>query len=295
MRAKILTCFFLGALLSIASCSEEEITPTPDNRLVEFPQGNNSYDAEILQIYQRYGTQMLYRYSDAMFRWQVTDQLGYVSRQADEQYVDAAVRFIKNNCFQFYREDSLKAYLPYRIYLARDLGKLFQYSGLDAAGNNISMRDTIWHTAATNGYANLCFGLACQRLTTLSDDSLRLAKGELNAALLANAISQGNIRVPSTFTKEEVGNVNWYNYEGSYNTYGLLEYIEAKTMTPAQDFVIFLKYLIAYPKEIFEERFTTKSFDTSGRIARKTKAVKDWMLSEYGIDLDTMAEAAIER
>ena len=295
MRAKILTCFFLGALLSIASCSEEEITPTPDNRLVEFPQGNNSYDAEILQIYQRYGTQMLYRYSDAMFRWQVTDQLGYVSRQADEQYVDAAVRFIKNNCFQFYREDSLKAYLPYRIYLARDLGKLFQYSGLDAAGNNISMRDTIWHTAATNGYANLCFGLACQRLTTLSDDSLRLAKGELNAALLANAISQGNIRVPSTFTKEEVGNVNWYNYEGSYNTYGLLEYIEAKTMTPAQDFVIFLKYLIAYPKEIFEERFTTKSFDTSGRIARKAKAVKDWMLSEYGIDLDTMAEAAIER
>ena len=295
MRAKILTCFFLGALLSIASCSEEEITPTPDNRLVEFPQGNNSYDAEILQIYQRYGTQMLYRYSDAMFRGQVTDQLGYVSRQADEQYVDAAVRFIKNNCFQFYREDSLKAYLPYRIYLARDLGKLFQYSGLDAAGNNISMRDTIWHTAATNGYANLCFGLACQRLTTLSDDSLRLAKGELNAALLANAISQGNIRVPSTFTKEEVGNVNWYNYEGSYNTYGLLEYIEAKTMTPAQDFVIFLKYLIAYPKEIFEERFTTKSFDTSGRIARKAKAVKDWMLSEYGIDLDTMAEAAIER
>ena len=294
MRTKILILLSLGALLGFSSCSEEEITPSADNRLVEFPQGNNSYDAEILQIYQKYGTQILYRYSDAMFRWQITDQLGYVSRPADEQYVDAAVRFIKNNCFQFYREDSLKAYLPYRIYLARDLGRLFQYSGLDAAGNNVSIRDTIWHTAATNGYANLCFGLACQRLTTLSDDSLRLAKGELNAALLANAISQGNIQVPATFTKEEVNNVNWSNYVGSYNTYGLLEYLDAKTMTPAQDFVVFLKYLIAYPKEMFEEKFTTKTFDTSGRIARKAKAAKDWMLSEYDIDLDAMAETAIE-
>lgn len=294
MRTKILILLSLGALLGFSSCSEEEISPSADNRLVEFPQGNNSYDAEILQIYQKYGTQMLYRYNDAMFRWQITDQLGFVSRPADEQYVDAAVRFIKNNCFQFYREDSLKAYLPYRIYLARDLGRLFQYSGLDAAGNNVSIRDTIWHTAATNGYANLCFGLACQRLTTLSDDSLRLAKGELNAALLANAISQGNIQVPATFTKEEVNNVNWSNYVGSYNTYGLLEYLDAKTMTPAQDFVVFLKYLIAYPKEMFEEKFTTKTFDTSGRIARKAKAAKDWMLSEYDIDLDAMAKAAIE-
>ena len=294
MRTKILILLSLGALLGFSSCSEEEITPSADNRLVEFPQGNNSYDAEIVQIYQKYGTQMLYRYSDAMFRWQITDQLGYVSRPADEQYVDAAVRFIKNNCFQFYREDSLKAYLPYRIYLARDLGRLFQYSGLDAAGNNVSIRDTIWHTAATNGYANLCFGLACQRLTTLSDDSLRLAKGELNAALLANAISQGNIRVPTTFTKEEVSNVNWSNYVGSYNTYGLLEYLDAKTFTAAQDFVVFLKYLIAYPKEMFDERYTIKTFDTSGRIARKAKAAKDWMLSEYGIDLEAMAEAAIE-
>lgn len=295
MRAKILTCFFLGAILGMASCSDEDITPSADNRLVEFPQGSNSYDTEILNIYQKYGTQILYRYNDAMFRWQITDQLGFVSRPADESYVDAAVRFIKNNCFQFYREDSLKAYLPYRIYLARDLGRLFQYSGLDAAGNNVSIKDTIWHTAATNGYASLCFGLASQRLTTLSDDSLRLAKGELNAALLANAIGQGNIQVPATFAKEEVGNVSWYNYAGSYNTYGLLEYIDAKTMKPAQDFVVFLKYLIAYPTDMFEERYTTKAFDTSGRIARKAKIVKNWMLSEYGIDLNAMAETAIER
>ena len=275
MNAKTLTIFVIGILLGLSSCSEEDITASEDNRLIAFPQGTNSYDA--------------------VFRWQITEQLGYVSRPADEQYVESAVRFIKTNCFRFYAEDSLKAYLPYRIYLARDLGKLFDYSGLDAAGNNVSIKDTIWHISATNGYANLCIGLANNRLARLSEDSLRLAKGEINAALLANAISQGNIQVPSTFAREEVGNVVWYNYIGSYNAYGLLEYIDAKTMTPAQDFVVFLKYLIAYPTDVFEEKYATKAFDTSGRIARKAKIVRSWMLSEYGIDLEAMAEAAIER
>ena len=279
----------LSFSVALMSCAEDSITPSQDNHLVTFPQGNNSYDAEIEQIYKQYGTQMLYRYDDAMFRWQITDRLGYVSRQADEQYVAQALKFIQDNCFSFYNADSLRQYLPYRFYLASNLGRLFEYAGLDAAGNNVSTKDTLWNTAATNGYANLCFGLANARLATLSEDSLRLAKGELNAALMANAIGQGNISVPAAFTKEEVGGVNWYNYIGSYNTYGLLEYIEAKTMTPAQDFVVYLKYLIAYPTEEFEQRFCVKTFDTSGRIARKAKAVRSWMLSEYNIDLETMA------
>ena len=66
-------------------------------------------------------------------------------------------------------------------------------------------------------------------------------------------------------------------------------------MKPAQDFVVFLKYLIAYPSDVFEEKFTTKAFDTSGRIARKATIVRNWMLSEYGIDLEAMAQTAVVR
>jgi hypothetical protein len=233
---------------------------------------------------------MLYRYNDGMMRWMVTEQLDYVSRPGDEQYVGEAVKFIKDNCFRYYQQDSLRKYLPYRIYLASDLGRLRNYSGLDAAGNNVSIRDTVWHTVAANGYANICFGLASSRITTLSQDSLRLAKGELNAALIANAISSGYIRVPSTFTKEEVSGVNWYDYVGSFNQYGLIEYIDARTMQPAQDFAMFLKYLIAYPTDEFNERFTNKTYDPTGRIARKAAAVRKWMKEEYGIDVEQMAE-----
>ena len=284
-----LALFSLLLSIALTSCGEDDITPSANNQLVEFPQGTNAYDTDIKQIYDQYGTQMLYRYNDAMFRWQITDQLGYVSQPADEAYVGQAVNFIRQNCFRFYQSDSLRKYLPYRLYLARQLGRLFEYTGLDAGGNNVSTKDTLWNRAATNGYANLCFGLASSRLTTIGEDSLRLARGELNAALLAYAIEQGHIKVPAAFTKEEVQGTVWYDYLGSYNTYGLLEYINPKTMTPAQDFTLFLKYLMAYPTDEFERRFTVKTFDTSGRIARKAKVVSEWMLSEYGIDVEMMA------
>ena len=276
------------------SCGDDEITPSDNNYLIDFPQGNHDYDREIVDIYTQYGTQMLYRYNPAMMRWQVTDMLGYICRQAEEAYVGQAVGFIKHNCLDFYHPDSLRKYLPYRIYLASDLGRIFEYSGLDAAGNNVSQKDTLWHTAASYGYANLSFGLASSRLPQLSGDSLQLAKGELNACLLAYAVEQGLITIPSTFTKEEVQGTVWYNYVGSYNTFGLLEYIEAKTMKPVQDFALFLKYLIAYPAEKFNEKFTNSSFDTSGRIAKKASIVRQWMKEEYGIDVEQMAETDIQ-
>ncbi len=275
LSSGLLCCGVAAALCT--ACSDDGITPSPNNHLIEFPQGTNAYDQTIKGIYDQYGTQILYRYNDAMFRWQITDLLTYYTKPADEGYVAQAVDFLQDNCLSLYPKDSLRHYLPYRIYLAADLGRLFEYSGLDAAGNSVNTRDTLWHTAATNGYDNLCFALASPRIATLSADSLKLAKGELNAALISYCIGRGIMAVPAAFSKEEVSGVAWNNYIGSYNTYGLIEYLNPKTFTAAQDFAIFVKYLIAYTDDEFNARFTVKSFDTSGRIARKAKAAREWL------------------
>ena len=98
--------------MGLSSCSEDDISPSANNWLVDFPQGSNTYDTEIKQVYDLYGTQMLYRYNDGMMRWMVTEQLDYVSRPGDEHYVGEAVKFIKDNCFRYYQQDSLRKYLP---------------------------------------------------------------------------------------------------------------------------------------------------------------------------------------
>lgn len=303
IKAQIRNIFLFLSLIAtpillsgfLLSCSDDDITASPDNYLVDFPQGNNPYDMEIREIYEKYGTQMLYRFNDAMFRWQVTGRLDYISTEGDERYVAEAVAFIKHNCLDFYSDDSLKLMLPYRIYLAKKLSRIFSYSGNNISGSHVSYTDTIPGIAAVNGYCNICFGCANNRLAGLSEDSLQLVKGELNASLIAYGLEQGIFKVPDTFTKLEFSNVNWSNFVGAggYNTFGLLEYIDAKSMTPEQDFTLFLKYLIAYPTDKFEARFTVSAFDTSGRIAQKAKIVREWMQSEYGIDLVLFADKKV--
>lgn len=287
--------------LAVAACSDDDIKPSEDNQLVVFPQGNADYDADIVDIYNMYGTQMLYDYNDEMFRWQITDKLGYIStpanQPADKAHIKDAIAFMRRNCFDFYDQDSLKSILPYRIYLASNLGKIFEYSGTNAPGVYVNIKDTIPNIAAVNGYRNICFGIVNGRLSSMSEDSLRLTKGELNAAILASAVDRGTMRVPETFSSLEVENANWTNEPGSngYNNYGLLEYLSAKSMTPAEDFASYLKMLIAYPKDEFTRRFTTKTFDISGRITKKADAVRKWMKEQYGIDVEKIAESEVNK
>ena len=73
----------MALLCAVLACSDDDIKPSKDNMLVEFPQGNADYDAEMAEIYEKYGTQMLYDYNDEMFRWQITDKIGYVSTPAN--------------------------------------------------------------------------------------------------------------------------------------------------------------------------------------------------------------------
>lgn len=291
----------MALLCAVLACSDDDITPSKGNMLVEFPQGNADYDAEMAEIYEKYGTQMLYDYNDEMFRWQITDKIGYVStpanKPADKEHLKGAVAFIRHNCFEFYDEDSLKVLLPYRIYLASNLGKIFEYSGTNSAGVYINIKDTIPNIAAVNGYRNICFGLVNGRTAAMTEDSLRLAKGELNAAVLACAVDRGVLKVPEAFSSLEVENVNWINEPGSngYNYYGLLEYLSAKSMTPAEDFASYLKMLIAYPKDEFNRRFASKTFDLTGRIAKKAEVVRKWMKEQYAIDVEKMADAEVVR
>ena len=56
-----------GGGVGLSSCSEDDISPSANNWLVDFPQGSNTYDTEIKQVYDLYGTQMLYRYNDGIY------------------------------------------------------------------------------------------------------------------------------------------------------------------------------------------------------------------------------------
>lgn len=60
IKAQIRNIFLFLSLIAtpillsgfLLSCSDDDITASPDNYLVDFPQGNNPYDMEIREIYE---------------------------------------------------------------------------------------------------------------------------------------------------------------------------------------------------------------------------------------------------
>ena len=72
-----------------------------------------------------------------------------------------------------------------------------------------------------------------------------------------------------------------------------MEYTDAQTITVADDFNQFVKYLMMLTDEEFDSRFLSSSFDASGRIAQKKPIVKNWLKEKYGIDIEEIVNKPI--
>lgn len=69
---KINYCAAIIILLCVMSAcgySEDELTPSGDALTYKLPQGNNDYDQTIVDYYNKYGTYILYKYTDKDAYW----------------------------------------------------------------------------------------------------------------------------------------------------------------------------------------------------------------------------------
>lgn len=287
----------LGA--SFISCNEDDLIPSEDNHMMTFPQGDADYDKEILAIYNEYGTHMIYDFNDNQFRWEVTSQLPYMSEKGDPDYVSDAVYFIQKNCLEMYDKDFVKEMLPYRIFLASNISEIWNYSGYAADWSWVEEHDTIPGVGAVNGYKSIAFGFTSKRLNELDDDSLAIVKAELNASLIASSVENELIEIPEEFDALSAGNMDnlWYaNFIDAYSGYnckGLLEYENPTTITVADDFNQYVKYLMMLTDEEFDSRFLNPDFDSAGYIAKKKPIVKNWLKEKYGIDIENIVNKPI--
>src|SRR5690242_7765876 len=94
--AGVLFIIVLGA----TACKKEgALTATPDETGYSVPQGTQSYDTAILNLFNKYGTYLLYRFTDKDTYWTPTGwknstmdtsgiwSAGYVVTAADTNYV----------------------------------------------------------------------------------------------------------------------------------------------------------------------------------------------------------------
>jgi len=179
MKTKYLFMLPLVAFL-MAACdySEDELQPSGETTSYTLPQGSHSYDQKIVDFYNNYGTQLIYKfeYKDAYWTptgWQNGDsseengKVGFVIQYPDENYVGQQVDLLHEVWFDELSNKAKKELLPGVILLCGEvdyLSSTWDFSSWPA--KQVYSPSNVY---AYCNYANMCVGYANSSITSITD------------------------------------------------------------------------------------------------------------------------------
>lgn len=112
---KLLYIIMLALPLVFWACDNDDVDgPSGSGLSIVFPQGNNDYDREFVSFKEQYGSMVLYKFSNAQFRWAVNEYIPYYGTEAKEADIAKAWGLVKDGV-SVWPEDFVKKCLPYQI------------------------------------------------------------------------------------------------------------------------------------------------------------------------------------
>lgn len=191
---------FLAVLLLVSCYKEDKLTVTKDVQieLFKFPQGDNPWDKEIVEIYEKYGVKLIYKdYDPVKFNgsWLAADNKSeHFGEDLNEEQVQYNVDFFKNEVFKYVSPELVKGCFPEYIYMCYDGHRI------DNQRNAFPARFVVGNP----GYWISCLE-GTLKLDGTSRDSidrpvtpiqLREARGRILQRIFCLAILKGKIKPP---------------------------------------------------------------------------------------------------
>lgn len=128
MKKSFLKYGFVTLGFCLAACSESEIDPSSIPTIeaeYTLPQGKSDADDRIVNAHEKYGTYILYEFTEADMKWMQSDVHGYWKSYeytpAQTEYVGRVMDCLEDYVFRFYPEPFLVRALPYKIFLTATL------------------------------------------------------------------------------------------------------------------------------------------------------------------------------
>ena len=258
------------------------------------PQGNHSYDAEILQLFQKYNTLFLYKYVPNDLYYNIssylggkydtatntTTQGGYFDVPADTAYVGMQLDLLKTIWLNYYPDSLLKQGLPQKVYL---LDSFYQANpGPGTPEANLSQTYDVF----TGGdYILVTWGGA--GIQTISQGDQYALKAAVNNAFLVYAHAKGAITRSSAFTAlTDYSSVTY----GNYLQLGVINYFMG---TPDEDWDAYVQAIVSnsYATLTSPGNILDPNIDTSGLIHQKYAIVLAYFMGTFGVDLQAIGNA----
>lgn len=267
---------FAGLYTVLAGCSKEAaLHPPLLPDMYELPQGNQSYDAAILEFKKQYGTYILYRF-------QPKDVVSFIgARSADTAslgnpaYVGAALDFFKNSCLADYPEAFRKKTLPLRILLASSAGRPLPDGGIEPYEKGIISTKEM-----------LCIGWTNDRLATLTPEQKKKVTASMHRHYTSRASLGNSITIPPdfialmpSFIPADLPEEGTQKY-----SYGLLEVHSSATPDYSRDLASYVDAITGHTTAELEATILRPSVDIRGLVRKKMGIVIRHFM-EMGVDL----------
>ena len=119
---RINVCFLSLWVCSLLACSGNDDVDViePWGEEYELPQGKSDADDRIVDYYEKFGTYILYEYSDLDFDFEISTTAQY--ELPDPTYVGDMLDFLEEVWFNFYSAEFHKHFMPLKIILTKYVG-----------------------------------------------------------------------------------------------------------------------------------------------------------------------------
>ena len=284
----------LGLLVCLACSEDKKIGEVETLTLdYELPQGKSPADDRIVEIYEKYGSYILYEYTDKDFYYDSDINFGrtYVYQLLDPQCVENMVDLLDEIWFDLYPEKFHQQTLPYHVFLASDL--FYE----DLFGEIV--REPI-----CTGAFSAVVSVSTEMLQELTSEMKLELKNSLQIKLWKFWQSYNYIELPDEFyevsnyvgvANTDESSPNYARARGfvdGYNQttlwYTSIDDWNAGTVSPKSDLYTFIECMLTRSSEEWEDDLAWPL------VKKKYDILRNWIQKQYGFDIQVVGNLFCE-
>lgn len=305
---------YIGLLLLLifaAACyDEKDLKPSGVTSSYSVPQGTHDYDDAIVDIYNRYGVYLLYKYTDKDTYWTPsgwmdgalgeTGKSGYIIAPVDENYVGEQVELIQDAWFDTYSDEFLKEFLPIKIMLCSDIDSVYMvwdFSSYPFKQVYEGKKVKAWYN-----YDNICVSYGSEAVTQMTKADSLAFRHKMNQTLIESMIGRKKSVPLKEFEKITNYQTDNINYMSASNLWKLgVPRSVSYNVTVENDWKSFLLMMVTFSEEFLTRTpeynsdwdYTMQNWDgilnpvkdVNGLLKKRYDIVRDYFIENYNMDL----------
>lgn len=299
---------FMILLCATACKKEAALTATADETGYSVPQGTQSYDTTILNLYNKYGTYFLYRFTDKDVYWTPTAwknstvdtngiwSVGEVVTAADTNYVAKQLALINKLWLSYYTDAFLTKFLPAKIMLCASVDSVYT----TVLFSPIRYVKTVKSVGAFYNYDNISLNYGSSAVTSMtgSDSTKFLAKTNL---VFIQSIAARNLSAPTNAFSSISTYANTFASQALAYAQGIIT-TYYNTRSPQLDWNAYIEAMVTRSEtnlnkstpntDLTYQGILNVTKDSGGKIRQRYNLVRNYFISTYGVDLQAIGNAA---